>query len=72
MKRLYQLNQPIKVESTEMRKLSSDKTTGEDEEQHVLSKPSEHDKETRIDLSLQELIQTARCHKKKDSSDGNK
>lgn len=38
-----------KVESTEMRKLSSDKNKVGHEEQHVLSKPSEHDKETRID-----------------------
>lgn len=39
-----------KVESTDMRKLSSDKNKVGHEEQHVLSKPSEHDKETRIDF----------------------
>ncbi len=39
-----------KIESTDMRKLSSDKNKVGHEEQHVLSKPSEHDKETRIDF----------------------
>ncbi len=32
----YQLNQPIKTESTDMRKLSSDKNKVGHEEQHVL------------------------------------
>lgn len=64
-----------KVESTEMRKLSSDKNKVGHEEQHVLSKPSEHDKETRIDSESSRIdsdssMQTEKI--KKDSSDGNK
>ncbi|MCL7505197.1 trypsin-like peptidase domain-containing protein [Staphylococcus aureus] len=64
-----------KVESTEMRKLSSDKNKVGHEEQHVLSKPSEHDKETRIDSESSRTdsdssMQTEKI--KKDSSDGNK
>lgn len=64
-----------KVESTDMRKLSSDKNKVGHEEQHVLSKPSEHDKETRIDFESSRTdsdssFQTEKI--KKDSSDGNK
>lgn len=64
-----------KVESTEMRKLSSDKNKVGHEEQHVLSKLSEHDKETRIDSESSRTdsdssMQTEKI--KKDSSDGNK
>ena len=64
-----------KVESTDMRKLSSDKNKVGHEEQHVLSKPSEHDKETRIDSESSRTdsdssMQTEKI--KKDSSDGNK
>lgn len=64
-----------KVESTEMRKLSSDKNKVGHEEQHVVSKPSEHDKETRIDSESSRTdsdssMQTEKI--KKDSSDGNK
>ncbi|MDT4047601.1 trypsin-like peptidase domain-containing protein, partial [Staphylococcus aureus] len=64
-----------KVESTDMRKLSSDKNKVGHEEQHVLSKPSEHDKETRIDFESSRTdsdssMQTEKI--KKDSSDGNK
>ncbi|EGL90397.1 trypsin [Staphylococcus aureus subsp. aureus 21305] len=64
-----------KVESTDMRKLSSDKNKVVHEEQHVLSKPSEHDKETRIDSESSRTdsdssMQTEKI--KKDSSDGNK
>ncbi len=64
-----------KVESTEMRKLSSDKNKVGHEEQHVLSKPSEHDKETRIDSESSRTdsdssMQTEKI--KKESSDGNK
>lgn len=63
-----------KVESTDMRKLSSDKNKVGHEEQHVLSKPSEHDKETRIDFESSRTdsdssMQTEKI--KKDSSDGN-
>lgn len=73
--RLYQLNQPDKIESTDMRKLSSDKNKVGHEEQHVLSKPSEHDKETRIDFESSRTdsdssMQTEEI--KKDSSDENK
>ncbi|HDG3506262.1 TPA: trypsin-like peptidase domain-containing protein, partial [Staphylococcus aureus] len=62
-------------ESTDMRKLSSDKNKVGHEEQHVLSKPSEHDKETRIDFESSRTdsdssMQTEKI--KKDSSDGNK
>lgn len=58
-----------------MRKLSSDKNKVGHEEQHVLSKPSEHDKETRIDFESSRTdsdssMQTEKI--KKDSSDGNK
>ncbi|EVP09981.1 S1C family serine protease, partial [Staphylococcus aureus] len=58
-----------------MRKLSSDKNKVGHEEQHVLSKPSEHDKETRIDSESSRTdsdssMQTEKI--KKDSSDGNK
>ena len=64
-----------KVESTDTRKLSSDKNKVGHEEQHVLSKPSEHDKETRIDFESSRTdsdssMQTEKI--KKDSSDGNK
>ncbi|HGN7356399.1 TPA: trypsin-like peptidase domain-containing protein [Staphylococcus aureus] len=64
-----------KVESSDMRKLSSDKNKVGHEEQHVLSKPSEHDKETRIDFESSRTdsdssMQTEKI--KKDSSDGNK
>ncbi|TXO30334.1 serine protease, partial [Staphylococcus aureus] len=64
-----------KVESTDRRKLSSDKNKVGHEEQHVLSKPSEHDKETRIDFESSRTdsdssIQTEKI--KNDSSDGNK
>ncbi|MCB8179091.1 trypsin-like peptidase domain-containing protein [Staphylococcus aureus] len=64
-----------KIESTDMRKLSSDKNKVGHEEQHVLSKPSEHDKETRIDFEssrtdLDSSMQTEEI--KKDSSDENK
>lgn len=64
-----------KIESTDMRKLSSDKNKVGHEEQHVLSKPSEHDKETRIDSESSRTdsdssMQTEKI--KKDSSDGNK
>lgn len=64
-----------KVESTDMRKLSSDKNKVGHEEQHVLSKPSEHDKETRIDFESSRTdsdssMQTEKI--KKDSSDRNK
>ncbi|MDG5323493.1 S1C family serine protease, partial [Staphylococcus aureus] len=57
------------------RKLSSDKNKVGHEEQHVLSKPSEHDKETRIDFESSRTdsdssIQTEKI--KNDSSDGNK
>ncbi|HFJ5419988.1 TPA: trypsin-like peptidase domain-containing protein [Staphylococcus aureus] len=63
-----------KVESTDMRKLSPDKNKVGHEEQHVLSKPSEHDKETRIDFESSRTdsdssMQTEKI--KKDSSDGN-
>ncbi|PAJ21383.1 S1C family serine protease, partial [Staphylococcus aureus] len=56
-------------------KLSSDKNKVGHEEQHVLSKPSEHDKETRIDSESSRTdsdssMQTEKI--KKDSSDGNK
>ncbi len=68
-------NSTDKVESTDMRKLSSDKNKVGHEEQHVLSKPSEHDKETRIDFESSRTdsdssMQTDKI--KKDSSDGNK
>ncbi|HDE4302692.1 TPA: trypsin-like peptidase domain-containing protein [Staphylococcus aureus] len=68
-------NSTDKLESTDMRKLSSDKNKVGHEEQHVLSKPSEHDKETRIDFESSRTdsdssIQTEKI--KKDSSDGNK
>lgn len=68
-------NSTDKVESTDMRKLSSDKNKVGHEEQHVLSKPSEHDKETRIDFESSRTdsdssMQTEKI--KKDSSDGNK
>ncbi|HDG4996240.1 TPA: trypsin-like peptidase domain-containing protein [Staphylococcus aureus] len=68
-------NSTNKLESTDMRKLSSDKNKVGHEEQHVLSKPSEHDKETRIDFESSRTdsdssIQTEKI--KKDSSDGNK
>ena len=64
-----------KIESTDMRKLSSDKNKVGHEEQHVLSKPSEHDKETRIDFESSRTdsdssMQTGEI--KKDSSDENK
>ncbi|CYF66157.1 protease [Staphylococcus aureus] len=64
-----------KTESTDMRKLSSDKNKVGHEEQHVLSKPSEHDKETRIDFESSRTdsdssMQTEEI--KKDSSDENK
>lgn len=65
-----------KIESTDMRKLSSDKNkVGHEEQQHVLSKPSEHDKETRIDFESSRTdsdssMQTEEI--KKDSSDENK
>ncbi|HDD4186348.1 TPA: trypsin-like peptidase domain-containing protein [Staphylococcus aureus] len=64
-----------KIESTDMRKLSSDKNKVGHEEQHVLSKPSEHDKETRIDFEFSRTdsdssMQTEEI--KKDSSDENK
>lgn len=64
-----------KIESTDMRKLSSDKNKVGHEEQHVLSKPSEHDKETRIDFESSRTdsdssMQTEEI--KKDSSDENK
>ncbi|UXV46527.1 trypsin-like peptidase domain-containing protein [Staphylococcus aureus] len=64
-----------KVESTDMRKLSSDKNKVDHEEQHVLSKPSELDKETRIDFESSRTdsdssMQTEKI--KKDSSDRNK
>ncbi|HDE3818384.1 TPA: trypsin-like peptidase domain-containing protein [Staphylococcus aureus] len=64
-----------KIESTDMRKLSSDKNKIGHEEQHVLSKPSEHDKETRIDFESSRTdsdssMQTEEI--KKDSSDENK
>ncbi|CAC9091545.1 protease [Staphylococcus aureus] len=64
-----------KVESTDMRKLSSDKNKVGHEEQHVLSKPSEHDKGTGIDSESSKTdsdssMQTEKI--KKDSSDGNK
>lgn len=64
-----------KLESTDMRKLSSDKNKVGHEEQHVLSKPSEHDKETRIDFESSRTdsdssMQTEEI--KKDSSDENK
>ncbi|MGK8737497.1 trypsin-like peptidase domain-containing protein [Staphylococcus aureus] len=64
-----------KIESTGMRKLSSDKNKVGHEEQHVLSKPSEHDKETRIDFESSRTdsdssMQTEEI--KKDSSDENK
>ncbi len=63
-----------KVESSDMRKLSPDKNKVGHEEQHVLSKPSEHDKETRIDFESSRTdsdssMQTEKI--KKDSSDGN-
>lgn len=68
-------NSTDKVESTDMRKLSSDKNKVGHEEQHVLSKPSEHAKETRIDFESSRTdsdssMQTEKI--KKDSSDGNK
>lgn len=64
-----------KIESTDMRKLSSDKNKVGHKEQHVLSKPSEHDKETRIDFESSRTdsdssMQTEEI--KKDSSDENK
>ncbi|HDT6336073.1 TPA: trypsin-like peptidase domain-containing protein [Staphylococcus aureus] len=64
-----------KIESTDMRKLSSDKNKVGHEEQHVLSKSSEHDKETRIDFESSRTdsdssMQTEEI--KKDSSDENK
>lgn len=64
-----------KIESTDMRKLSSDKNKVGHEEQHVLSKPSEHDKETRIDFESSRTdsdssMQTEEI--KKYSSDENK
>ncbi|EHS27587.1 trypsin [Staphylococcus aureus subsp. aureus IS-105] len=64
-----------KIESTDMRKLSSDKNKVGHEERHVLSKPSEHDKETRIDFESSRTdsdssMQTEEI--KKDSSDENK
>ncbi|MCM0355387.1 S1C family serine protease [Staphylococcus aureus] len=64
-----------KVESTDMRKLSSDKNKVGHEEQDVLSKLSEHDKGTRIDSESSRTdsdssMQTEKI--KKDSSDGNK
>ncbi|HDD4001152.1 TPA: trypsin-like peptidase domain-containing protein [Staphylococcus aureus] len=64
-----------KIESTDMRKLSSDKNKVGHEEQHVLSKPSEHDKETRIDFESSRTdsdssMQTEEI--KKDRSDENK
>ncbi|HDD2776211.1 TPA: trypsin-like peptidase domain-containing protein [Staphylococcus aureus] len=64
-----------KIESTDMRKLSSDKNKVGHEEQRVLSKPSEHDKETRIDFESSRTdsdssMQTEEI--KKDSSDENK
>ncbi|HDZ3798565.1 TPA: trypsin-like peptidase domain-containing protein [Staphylococcus aureus] len=64
-----------KIESADMRKLSSDKNKVGHEEQHVLSKPSEHDKETRIDFESSRTdsdssMQTEEI--KKDSSDENK
>lgn len=64
-----------KIESTDMRKLSLDKNKVGHEEQHVLSKPSEHDKETRIDFESSRTdsdssMQTEEI--KKDSSDENK
>ncbi|HDB7548278.1 TPA: trypsin-like peptidase domain-containing protein [Staphylococcus aureus] len=64
-----------KIESTDMRKLSSDKNKVGHEEQHVLSKPSEHDKEARIDFESSRTdsdssMQTEEI--KKDSSDENK
>ncbi len=63
-----------KVESSDMRKLSPDKNKVGHEEQHVLSKTSEHDKETRIDFESSRTdsdssMQTEKI--KKDSSDGN-
>lgn len=65
----------LSTKSTDMRKLSSDKNKVGHEEQHVLSKPSEHDKETRIDFESSRTdsdssMQTEKI--KKDSSDGNK
>ncbi|HDG8500549.1 TPA: trypsin-like peptidase domain-containing protein [Staphylococcus aureus] len=64
-----------KLESTDMRKQSSDKNKVGHEEQHVLSKPSEHDKETRIGFEYSRTdsdssMQTEKI--KKDSSDANK
>lgn len=64
-----------KVESTDMRKLSSDKNKVVHEEQDVLSKLSEHNKGTRIDSESSRTdsdssMQTEKI--KKDSSDGNK
>ncbi|HDT6321190.1 TPA: trypsin-like peptidase domain-containing protein [Staphylococcus aureus] len=64
-----------KEESTDMRKLSSDKNKVVHEEQDVLSKLSEHDKGTRIDSESSRTdsdssMQTEKI--KKDSSDGNK
>lgn len=64
-----------KLESTDMRKQSSDKNKVGLEEQHVLSKPSEHDKETRIGFEYSRTdsdssMQTEKI--KKDSSDANK
>ncbi len=64
-----------KVESIDMRKLSLDKNKVDHEEQHVLSKPSEHDKETRIDFesSRTDSDSSTQTEKiKKDSSDRNK
>ena len=54
-----------KVESTDMRKLSSDKNKVGHEEQHVLSNLQNMIKRLELILSLQELIQTARCRQRK-------
>ncbi len=54
-----------KVESTDMRKLSSDKNKVGHEEQHVLSYLQNMIKRLELILSLQELIQTARCRQRK-------
>lgn len=64
-----------KIESTDMRKLSSDKNKVGHEEQHVLSKPSEHDKETRIDFESSRTDSDSSMQTegiKKDSLDENK
>ena len=54
-----------KVESTDMRKLSSDKNKVGHEEQHVLPNLQNMIKRLELILSLQELIQTARCRQRK-------